>query len=61
MSETKKLREEWSVMAIGASLKEGTVFEFKKKSNPNVAVTIYRALTEEEAWKVLAETVKVTV
>ena len=44
-------------MTVGASLKEGTVFEFKKNSNTNIAVTIYRAWTDEEAWKVLAETV----
>jgi len=29
----EKLKEEWNVMAIGASLNGGTVFEFKKKSN----------------------------
>ncbi|MGE7843668.1 hypothetical protein ACQKNX_23165 [Lysinibacillus sp. NPDC093712] len=57
----EKLKEEWSVMAIGASLNGGTVFEFKKKSNSNVSVTINRAYTEEEAWKVLFDTVKVTV
>lgn len=55
----EKLKEEWNVIAVGASLNGGTVFEFKKKSNSNIAITIYRAGTEEEAWKVLAETVKV--
>jgi len=29
----EKPKEEWNVMAIGASLNGGTVFEFKKKSN----------------------------
>ena len=56
----EKLKEEWNVMAIGASLNGGTVLEFKKKSNSNVSVTINRAYTEEEAWKVLFDTVKVT-
>lgn len=54
------IKDEWNVIAIGASLKGGTIFEFKKKSNSNVAVTIYHAWTEDEAWKVLTETLKVT-
>jgi len=54
------LKERWIVQAIGASINEGTIFEFKKRTNLNVSITIKRAYTEEEAWKVLFETVKVT-
>lgn len=53
------LKVEWDVSASNAPYDEGVTFEFRKKANTNIVLTIYRAVSEEEAWKVLAENVTV--
>jgi hypothetical protein len=59
----EKLKKVWSVSAVSA-LSDGPIFEFRRigwdvMKQPGVAITVYKAGTEEKAWKMLADTFNV--